>query len=53
VITTPAGLNYHVDPEIIGPVADAPHHADPPNRDPSGNDPPEVWDEELDDPPPF
>jgi hypothetical protein len=53
VITTPAGLNYHVDPEIIGPVADAPHHADPPNRDPSGNDPPDFWDEELDDPPPF
>jgi hypothetical protein len=46
VITTPAGLSYHVDPEIIGPVDD------PPERDgASGNDPPAVYDEELGDPP--
>jgi hypothetical protein len=46
VISTPAGLSYHVDPEIIGPVDD------PPERDgASRNDPPAVYDEELGDPP--
>jgi hypothetical protein len=48
VITTPAGLSYKVDPEIIGPVDDPPEHAHS-----SGVDPPAVWDEDLDDPPPF
>jgi hypothetical protein len=48
VITTPAGLSYHVDPEIIGPVDDPPQHAGS-----TGSDPPVVYDEELDDPPPF
>jgi hypothetical protein len=48
VITTPAGLSYHVDPEIIGPVDDPPQHACS-----TGSDPPVVYDEELDDPPPF
>ena len=47
VITTPAGLSYQVDPEIIGPVDD------PPGTDPPGSGPPAVYDEELDDPPPF
>jgi hypothetical protein len=48
VITSPAGLCYQVDPEIIGPVDDPPEHADPP-----GSDPPAVYDEQLDEPPPF
>jgi hypothetical protein len=46
VISTPAGLSYHVDPEIIGPVDDPPEHDGA-----SGNDPPAVYDEELGDPP--
>jgi hypothetical protein len=48
VINTPAGLTYRVDPEIIGPVDDPPEDADS-----SDIDPPVVWDEELDEPPPF
>jgi hypothetical protein len=48
VITSPAGLSYQVDPEIIGPVDDPPEHADP-----LGSDPPAVYDEQLDEPPPF
>jgi hypothetical protein len=47
VITTPAGLSYQVDPEIIGPVDDPPQH------DPPGSSPPAVYDEQLDEPPPF
>ncbi|HEX6234944.1 MAG TPA: DUF222 domain-containing protein [Jiangellaceae bacterium] len=46
VITTPAGLRYIVDPEIIGPVDDPP-------EDSADTDPFVVYDEELDDPPPF
>ena len=47
VITTPAGLSYQVDPEIIGPVDDPPQH------DPPSSSPPAVYDEQLDEPPPF
>lgn len=48
VITTPAGLSYHIDPEIIGPVDDPPT-----TTDTTGSDPPVVYDEQLDEPPPF
>ncbi|HEX5996065.1 MAG TPA: DUF222 domain-containing protein [Jiangellales bacterium] len=48
VINTPAGLIYHVDPEIIGPVNDPPEKANSP-----GIGPPVVWDEVVDEPPPF
>jgi hypothetical protein len=48
VINTPAGLIYHVDPEIIGPVNDPPEDANSP-----GIEPPVVWDEVVDEPPPF
>ncbi len=48
VINTPAGLTYHVDPEIIGPVDDPPEDADAPDADL-----PVVWDDEVDEPPPF
>ncbi len=47
VIKTPAGLTYRVDPEIIGPVDD------PPDGDSSEAVLPVVWDEELDEPPPY
>jgi hypothetical protein len=48
VINTPVGLTYHVDPEIIGPVDDPPEDANTP-----GIEPPVVWDEVVDEPPPF
>lgn len=48
VITTPAGLTYQVDPEVIGPVPDP-----APPKGTTGSDPPAYFEEELGEPPPF
>ncbi|HEX6338633.1 MAG TPA: DUF222 domain-containing protein [Jiangellaceae bacterium] len=57
VINTPAGLTYHVDPEIVGPVAGQPvdeSSADPPpDDDRSNEDGQPIGDIEQPDDPPF